>query len=305
MEWQEIQQKIELEMLKKEINSEQTRKQYLILCQKFHQWTTQQKISLEKLKENNIYTFIMQQEQKYSKENNKNRYTVSAINNYLASIKHLLRAFNYTTDFINALKIKRLPKHEAIAFDYTTIQNIENQPIKSFKTGKERNTLLQLRDSLIIDFAFMTGARCNEIVNVRLQDYDTSKLEVKIMKGKGDKTRTVPISKQWIEKYTPYFNARPSNNYLFCTNSGKQMSKRTVAWIVETKVKLMNDKKLEKFSTHKLRSSHATAMIDAGTPIQIVSENLGHDNLDTTKVYVRSNLALRKKHGTPLDLKNS
>ena len=74
------------------------------------------------------------------------------------------------------------------------------------------------------------------------------------------------------------------------------------------KVKLMIGSRLEDVTAHTLRHSFAKNLVDPGTPIDQVATPLGHESLDTTRIYTQPSerdleRAVRRAAGEIVDSK--
>ena len=80
---------------------------------------------------------------------------------------------------------------------------------------------------------------------------------------------------------------------LFLSARGRRISRRMVQQIVENNItKLGLDPR--KYTTHKLRHTAATLMLQNGVDVKAVQEVLGHEHLNTTEIYTHiDNEALR------------
>ncbi|HXA02803.1 MAG TPA: tyrosine-type recombinase/integrase [Cytophagaceae bacterium] len=199
-------------------------------------------------------------------------------------------------------------------FDFLLdIGEIENTPASlpkfNLAKGKERNivTLEEItqiykacelkRDRALISIAYGCGLRRTEIYRLNLSDVSLSKGILTVRRGKGDKSRTIPLSdnvlkdlKEYViyerPKYFIHCRKDPSHAFLV-GNVGKRigiesLNKRVKQIIERTK----NFKLLQKEITlHCLRHSIATHLIDKGASIEFVQIFLGHAEIDTTHIY--------------------
>jgi integrase/recombinase XerC len=149
-----------------------------------------------------------------------------------------------------------------------------------------------MRDKAILEILYSTGARCNELVNIKSKDIDFAERFIKICQGKGGKERIVVYGKSAEEKIEKYlslerFKQDPnnSNDYLFLNSNGSRLTTRSIQRILENFKKFLPAGK--ELSPHTLRHSFATHMLSAGACIRVVQELLGHSNLLTTELYTQ------------------
>lgn len=156
---------------------------------------------------------------------------------------------------------------------------------------------ISLRDKLIIELLYGTGARAAELVGIDLTDFSTEKLgsdEITILKlrGKGSKERLVPIGKyavsaldDYLVRLRPSLMAKSSQNEraLFLNSRGQRLTRQS-AW--STVLKAAKVAQLEgRVSPHVFRHSYATHLLDGGADIRVVQELLGHASVTTTQIY--------------------
>lgn len=165
------------------------------------------------------------------------------------------------------IKLARVPK--------TLPKFLEYDEIKNRLSLINIDTLTGLRDYVFILFLYATGARVSEAINAKKSDIEEGWF--KIVSGKGDKERVVPIAPHVIDLITEYLNERKNGeDALWLTYQGKRMSRITAFKITQ---------KYLGVSPHVLRHSFATAMILGGADLRVVQELLGHVSISTTQIY--------------------
>jgi integrase/recombinase XerD len=157
-----------------------------------------------------------------------------------------------------------------------------------FLTKREVNEILScatdnIRDLTVLSFIIYTGVRVSELISIRTEDLNLTERVVRV-KGKGDKERFVPLTKELallIEKYTS--NRKFYNEYLFLSKYKKKFTPLSIQLIVK---KYSSKAKLKKqISPHKLRHTFATLALETGVSPITISELLGHSSLNTTMRY--------------------
>lgn len=144
--------------------------------------------------------------------------------------------------------------------------------------------LLGLRDRAIILFLYATGVRVSELLTIKKNDIDEN--WVKVIYAKGSKQRIVPIASIAIDALNDYLNKlEKKSDYLFLNYKGTPLSRISVFKIT---------KKYYNVSPHTFRHSYATSLILGGADLMVVSELLGHSNIETTQIYTH----IQQKHLT-------
>jgi integrase/recombinase XerD len=154
-----------------------------------------------------------------------------------------------------------------------------------------------LRDRLVIELLYGSGARVAELVAIDINDISSENVdgdEVTILKlrGKGSKERLVPLGKfavialdDYLVRLRPSLLAKNSQSEkaLFLNSRGKRLTRQS-AW--STILRAAKATNLEgRVSPHVFRHSYATHLLDGGADIRVVQELLGHASVTTTQIY--------------------
>ena len=142
------------------------------------------------------------------------------------------------------------------------------------------------RDYCILCLFLNCGLRISELVGLNVSDYRGDSLRVT---GKGNKERTVYLNDacrealdRWLEIRRNLVPARISA--MFLSNRRTRISVDSVQVLVKKNLKRAGlDASL--YSTHKLRHTAATLMLQNGVDVRTLQEVLGHENLNTTQIY--------------------
>ncbi|HEX6925344.1 MAG TPA: tyrosine recombinase XerC [Longimicrobiaceae bacterium] len=151
-----------------------------------------------------------------------------------------------------------------------------------------------VRNLAIVELFYSTGIRLSELQQLDVDDVDLVSERVRVL-GKGRKERIVPMGRKAVaalRKYEPRREAllamaeRPDRRALFVGPSGRRLSTRAIQKIVSTLLDRVSED--AGLSTHSLRHSFATHLIDAGADLLAVKELLGHSSLSTTQIYTHT-----------------
>jgi integrase/recombinase XerC len=145
-----------------------------------------------------------------------------------------------------------------------------------------------LRDRLLLELLYGTGARVSEVCGLDLSDVDRQRRLVRVL-GKGNKERAVPFGlpadaalDAWLRDGRPILAQPGSGSALLLGARGGRLSPTTVRRIVRARARAAG---LPAASPHTLRHSAATHMLDGGADLRSVQELLGHASLASTQIY--------------------
>ena len=156
------------------------------------------------------------------------------------------------------------------------------------------DTPLGLRDRAMLELLYASGLRVSELVQVKLFEVNLDEGVVRI-RGKGDKTRLVPLGElavSWLSRYIkearPVQLGRRACDEIFVATRGKAdgaggMS-RQMFWTLIKRYAL--EAGIHKpISPHVLRHAFATHLINHGADLRVVQLLLGHADISTTQIY--------------------
>jgi integrase/recombinase XerD len=138
---------------------------------------------------------------------------------------------------------------------------------------------------LLIKTLFQTGARVSEFVHLRVQDVFLDEQMLLIVRGKGGKSRDVPILPALAQELKTYLGDR-TTGFLFETNRHTCYSPRRIQQIIRETAAQAG--LATRVSPHLLRHSVATTLLERGMPLEQIQKFLGHAKLDTTQIYAES-----------------
>ena len=206
--------------------------------------------------------------------------TIRSFYNYLTNKAHLLDV-NPCKD-LDSPKIKKtLPKYLTLDESVQLLQSVDGQ-------NRER-------DYCILTIFLNCGLRISELCSLDLQDIQDDALRVL---GKGNKVRIVYLNDACKDALNDYLAVRRpitgrDHNALFLSTRNERISRSSVHALVKKHLSAAGLDASE-YSSHKLRHTAATLMLQNGVDVKAVQEVLGHEHLNTTEIYTHiDNDALR------------
>lgn len=211
--------------------------------------------------------------------------SANTINLYLVSIKNFFKWLEYEGLYKDISKnIKSMPISSVHTRDTLNINQIK-QLLNYCQNDKER---------IIISLAISTGMRCNEMCNIRVQDFASKNgVNCLYVLGKarnGMRTDYVIVPDNILNDIKQYIINNNINEYLFISNSnnnkGKPISTRSMRDIVNNIYQRAGIKN-ENIVFHSLRHSFCNLNLQNGIAIQEVSMAMRHKSIATTMRYVK------------------
>ena len=197
----------------------------------------------------------------------------------------------------NPLDQLKTPRIKAKAISFLTVE--EFQKLMQMAQAPAGPREIPGRDCAILALFIGSGIRISELAGIKEDDINFKDQQIKV-KRKGGKSQYVPIGRAVVDQLLIWQENRrkmalpESVKHFFISNRKRPMSIQTIRNVVK---KWMKRAGLwgKKMSPHTLRHSYATAQISAGTPVQVVQELMGHNQLNTTSKYLHIVDKERKK----------
>lgn len=158
-------------------------------------------------------------------------------------------------------------------------------------------TFLDVRNAAMLELFYSTGMRLSELQGLNRPDIDAVSQQVKV-RGKGRKERIVPMGdhatlalrnyERRRDELTTALRGKADRTAVFLSRAGKRLTVRAVQKIVVGFLDAVAEG--AGLSTHSLRHSFATHLLDAGADLRAVQELLGHASVSTTQIYTHTSV---------------
>jgi len=186
-------------------------------------------------------------------------------------------------------------KHASKTYvDYLTIEEMS-----AIINAIDTVTSAGKRDAVLISLMYDLAARVQEIADLTVGDVKllTKDTSVTYLTGKGDKTRSVPLSTPSFELIRNYLketglNSAPANTQFFTNRHGEKLTRHGIAYILEKYVAIAS-KQCESLakksvSPHTLRHAKAMHLLKSGIDLIKIRDMLGHASISTTEIYAKT-----------------
>lgn len=159
------------------------------------------------------------------------------------------------------------------------------------------------RDAVLLSLLYDSAARVQELVDMRIRDVRLTKPYTVTLTGKGNKTRTIPISTNMAGLLKTYLVENGLSLIqkldcpLFPNHQGHKMTRAGVAYILKKyceMAKLKNPLVPLKVSPHIFRHSRAMHMLQAGINLIYIRDFLGHVHVTTTEIYAKADTETKR-----------
>jgi integrase/recombinase XerD len=188
------------------------------------------------------------------------------------------------------LKFIPWPKKEKKLIEFLTAEEMAKL-IAACKNKKHK---------VIMMLMYGAGLRVSEVLNLKPEHIDSSRMVIKIIQGKGRKDRLVQLDARLLELLREYYKEYRPKEYLFNGQFDVKYSERSINEFLKKYAGIAGIKR--NVHAHLLRHSYATSSLEMGTDIRIIQKLLGHNSIKTTLGYTHVSTSLIGRTPSPLRL---
>lgn len=186
---------------------------------------------------------------------------------------------------------------------HKSIDYLNEEEMKRLFEAVDTGTKTGLRDNALLLLMFNTGARAQEVVDLRIANLRFDKGGQVTLLGKGRKQRACPLWPETVTAIKQYLDEREGKamgtNLLFLNAHGQPITRFGIRHIVKKYTALADDKNQtlvkKNIGPHSIRHSTAMHLIKAGNEINMVALWLGHADINTTHIYVEIDMEMKRK----------
>jgi site-specific recombinase XerD len=198
---------------------------------------------------------------------------------------------------ILAIPVKRTRMN---VIEYLTLDAMKLLLAKPNKRTREGR-----RDQILMSLLYESGARVQELADLKVGDIRIASPATVKLTGKGNKSRIVPIMKpmgELLKQYLKENNLTQAYSFdypLFTNRSKDKLTRAGIAYIVKKytteAIKEAPELFPEKLSPHCFRHSKAIHLLQSGINLVYIRDFLGHVDIRTTEIYTRIDGEMKRK----------
>jgi len=200
----------------------------------------------------------------------------------------------------------RLQGKEALALRLPKLERQKNLPV--VLSQQEIKLMLKtpqyLKHRVMLGLLYGCGLRLRELQNLELKDLDFHRMQVHIRNSKYGKSRYVILGQALKIGLLKYIESVKPIKYVFNGNQRDRdfpvkISARGVQWVVRQTRKNCDIKK--QVTTHTLRHTFATHLLEMGLDLVSIKQQLGHASVQTTMIYLQVARLNKTRAFSPID----
>ncbi len=219
---------------------------------------------------------------------------LGAIHSFFKYIQHREPAYFNLCTSILSIGFKKTPLSAISYLSLNEIKILFSLPNKKIKQ--------EYRDLTMLVILYDTGARVQELLDLKLQQIRLDSKPIVYLQGKGNKTRVVPIGNDTaniIKKYIVDNAITIQTDNLFKNKQQKPLTRAGVHYVLNKYIEIGRKQKPNLFkktvSPHCMRHSKAMHLLEAGVNLIYIRDFLGHASVTTTEIYAKTNPELKRK----------
>jgi integrase/recombinase XerD len=213
---------------------------------------------------------------------------------------------SYQNQVVNAIKLF-FKTIEGMSIDVAIIHRPKNySPLPKVLAIEEITVIINSIDNIkhkcMISLIYSAGLRRSELINMKIKDINSQRMQIAVINSKNKKDRMVPLSEFILKMLRVYYKEFRPKIYLFEGRNDAKYNERSLSMVLKKACLKANIKK--SVNLHMLRHSYATHLLETGTDLRYIQELLGHKSSKTTEIYTYVSQKSLDKIKSPLDKLN-
>lgn len=234
---------------------------------------------------------------------NERRNSISTRNQRLACIHGFYR-YMQTQEPVSLLEYQKILATPMKKAPQPAVTHLTPDALKLILAQPDLKTRKGRRDLTLLSVLYDTGARVQELVDLRVRDVRLDHPPILTLTGKGRKTRQVPLMsntenllKQYMTESRLLQNGK-QDNPLFFNRQFTRLTSEGVTFILSkhaSSARAVSSIIPDKVTPHVLRHTKAMHLLQAGVSLVYIRDLLGHVDISTTDIYARTDTELKRK----------
>lgn len=222
---------------------------------------------------------------------------LAAFHSFCRYLQMELPDYIYTAQQMLSIPMKKTKKISVNYISLKAMKFLLEKPDKMSKDGR--------RDMVLLSLLYDSGARVQELADLKVSDIRIETPSTIKLTGKGNKQRIVPLMKAMsilLEQYlkeSDLIEPHTFNYPLFSNRSKNKLTRAGIAYIVKKyanrAIKEAPEMFPDKFSPHCFRHSKAVHLLQSGVNLIYIRDILGHVDIQTTEIYARIDGEMKRK----------
>ena len=214
----------------------------------------------------------------YLEEEKKN--SIRTRNQRLAAI-HSFYQYCSVDEIEHIENIQKILSIKTKKYEKKVQEYLTKEEVQTLLARIDTSTKIGRRNLLVLSLLYDTAARAEEIIHLKLEDIRLEE-QLVILTGKGNKQRIVPIMENTKKLIIQYLKENKiESGYLLKSDTTYSMLYHLFLKLNQTSIIS------KKITSHTLRRSRATHLLEAGVNILYIQELLGHEDISTTQEYAK------------------
>lgn len=260
-----------------------------------HSGKSVEQINIEDLTDNMVFAFLEYLEVKRRCSGRTRNSRLAAIRTFFTFLGRNNPIFLMQSQRIKSIQQKKT-RHKMV--DY-----LEENETRAFFESIDTASRTGLRDKALFLSLYNTGARVQEIVDMKIRDVRFDVPGQVELSGKGNKTRFCPLWPETINSIREYLGERlrqdSGSQHIFLNANGTTITRFGIRYIVRKYAELAETKYpsigRKSIGPHTFRHTTAMHLLRAGNDINMVRLWLGHANIETTHCYIEIDMEMKRK----------
>ncbi len=201
----------------------------------------------------------------------------------------------------HAGQIKRVLDIPHKRFDRRLVDFLSRPEFEALLGAPDRRTWIGRRNHALLLVAIQTGLRASELANLRIDQIVPGKHPYIRCTGKGRKERCTPLTRQTMQVLRAWLREQGGTpgDPIFPSSRGGVLSLDALEKMVKkyalTAAEACPSLREKRVTPHVLRHTAAMQLRQAGVDLSVMALWLGHESIETTQIYLQSDLASREK----------